>query len=173
MGQIGGSQQFHGHAQGSGAVGEVWVIPTGGHPFGKDLAPFEDRLQMCRLAFACYGARARVLDLERGEGVHYSIDTARRLKSEHPARPLRWIIGADAYAERGAWKDFDALAALAPPLVVGRAGYPSHGSGFMLPDVNSTLIREMLARGEHAELEGLVPASVLAYIRARGLYRRR
>ena len=31
-------------------VDEVWLLPAFAHPFGKELAPFEDRVRMCELA---------------------------------------------------------------------------------------------------------------------------
>ena len=31
-------------------VREVWLLPSYRHPFGKDLAPFDDRVAMCELA---------------------------------------------------------------------------------------------------------------------------
>lgn len=159
----------------SGGVDEVWVIPTGGHPFGKALAPFADRLEMCRRAFACYGGRARVLDLEREARVHYSVDTARRLAKEHPELQWRWIIGSDAYAQRVDWKEADELFRIAPALIVERQGHgvKENGARFALPDISSTMIRERLAEGDAgaAALEGIVPRAALDTIRRRGLYR--
>ena len=32
-------------------VDEVWVLPVLDHPYDKDLAPFEQRLDWCRRAF--------------------------------------------------------------------------------------------------------------------------
>jgi nicotinate-nucleotide adenylyltransferase len=185
-----------GWALAAGGVDEVWAFPTGGHPFGKDSAPFEDRIEMCRRAFACYGERARVLDIEREPRVHYSIDTLRKLAAEHPNLRWRWLIGSDAYAERGAWKEADELFRLAPPLVVNRiedaapasrirpigpirplaSEEPATSPAFALPDISSTMLRKILKRGDgrrrsDSALRDLVPRAVLDYIRERGLYR--
>ena len=92
----------------------MWVIPTGGHPFGKELAPFEDRLEMCRRAFGGAGFPMRVLDVEREERVHYSVETVEKLAARHPAVSWRWILGSDALAEAPKWHRFEDLAALAP-----------------------------------------------------------
>lgn len=165
-----------------GEVDEVWIIPTGGHPFGKPLAPFEDRLQMCRLAFACYGERVRMLDSEREQRVHYSVDTVRRLTERNADLRWRWIIGSDALAQSAEWKDFKELSRMAPPLVIRRMGHAARnartqsseagGSEFTPPDVSSTFIRDRLAGPQegYADLAGLVPHSVLAYIRRHRLY---
>lgn len=162
-----------GWALSAGGVDEIWVIPTGGHPFGKPLAIFEDRLDMCQLAFGCFGDRVRVLDVEREPRVHYSIDTVQRLREKHPDLRFRWITGSDALAQSGEWKDFDELTRLAPLLVVGRQGRGGDGSSFKLPDISSTLIRSALAQGASGEgsLDALLPRAVLEYIRKRGLYR--
>ena len=160
-------------ALGSGQVGELWIIPTGGHPFGKTLAPFEDRIEMCRRAFACFGDRIRLLDTEREPRVHYSIDTLRALAGAHPGRRWRWIMGSDTLADAPRWRQYDELVALAPPLVIPRRG---HGgavapAGFALPDLSSTLVRRLLAEGAAADLAALLPLPVLDWIDRRGLYR--
>ncbi len=169
-----------------GGVDEVWIIPTGGHPFGKPLAPFEDRLEMCRLAFGCFGERVKIRDIEREERVHYSVETVKALAEKHPENSWRWIMGSDALAESDQWRDFAGLVRLAPLLVVRRLGRRwkaaeqkiagiTEGatiSSFALPDLNSTMVRKMLAgdSGARRDLEGLVPNAVLRYIRQRHLY---
>jgi citrate lyase synthetase len=40
----------------------------------------------------------------------------------------------------------------------------------LLPDVSSTEVRAMMARGDWSALEALVPRTVLEHVRARGLY---
>jgi nicotinate-nucleotide adenylyltransferase len=161
-----------------GGVGEVWVIPTGGHPFGKPLAPFDDRLEMCRRAFAWAGDRVRVLDAEREPRTHYTIETIERLVAAHPGRRWRWIMGADTRAEAGKWKDFGRIEGLAPPLVIPRGGNvtadaqgaAANPEAFALPDVSSSWIRARLAEGAEKAVAPLLPAGVLAWIRERGLY---
>jgi hypothetical protein len=64
---------------------------------------------------------------------------------------------------------------LAPLFVVGRAGHdgPSR-SGFSLPAVSSTRVRELFRSADdpsaRAELSEIVPAAVLEYILAHGLF---
>jgi hypothetical protein len=38
-------------------VDELWLLPTFRHAFGKDLAPYDDRLAMCELVAAELGPR--------------------------------------------------------------------------------------------------------------------
>jgi nicotinate-nucleotide adenylyltransferase len=161
-----------------GEVDKVWVIPTGGHPFGKELASFEHRLEMCRLAFG-FSPRVLVVDAEREQRVHYTVETIRRLAAEHPDHRWRWLMGSDTVADAPQWKDFAEIERLAPPLIIPRAGHRggvgpkmSDGEEFALPNLSSTLIREHLENGRPAAgLKGLVPAPVLGYTDWHGLYR--
>lgn len=161
-------------ALGTGEVDEVWAIPTGGHPFGKKLAPFEDRLEMTRRALSCFGAKVRVLDVEREPRVHFSIETLRGLIERHPDCRWRWVMGSDTLLDAPRWLEYDRLMELAPPLVVPRSGCAADrvaAGAFALPNLSSTSIREAIAKGRDAELAGLVPAEILDFIRAKGLYR--
>lgn len=164
-------------ALGLGEIDEVWVIPTGDHPFGKQLADFDDRLEMCRRAFGCFGSRVRLLEIERGPGPHYSHETVAKLHAKYPGYRWRWLMGSDTLRDAPKWRNFAELEQLAPPLWIPRAGYPlpedeagSPKPDFMLPNLSSTLVREQLAAGRHDALEGFVPIPVLHYITQRGLY---
>lgn len=166
-----------------GKVDEVWVIPSGGHPFGKSLAPFADRFEMCRRAFACFGDRVRLLDIEKEPQTHYTIQTLRRLAELYPDYRWRWIMGSDTLDDAPKWREFDEVMRLAPPLVIPRRGYrlrgarmhgqargEGPGADFTLPDVSSTLIRRKLRERRLDDLAGLVPSTVLQWIHDRSLY---
>lgn len=160
-------------ALGSGEVDEVWAIPTGGHPFGKKLAAFDDRMEMTRRALACFGEKVRVLDIEREPRVHYSIETMRDLARQYPQNRWRWVMGSDTLLDASRWLEYDRLMEMAPPLVVPRSGCaPGEISpaSFALPNLSSTLIRERIAKGGSEELAGLIPAEILDYIRTHALY---
>ena len=157
-----------------GEVGQVWVIPSGGHPFGKKLAPFPERLELCRLAFDCFGERVRLLELESDPSVHYSIDTLHRLRKLYPGRRWRWIMGSDTLEDAAHWKAWDELIRLAPPLIVPRQGHNGSAAArpgeFALPDISSTLLRRLLAERRLDGIENLIPRPVLERILERGLY---
>lgn len=155
----------------TGEVDEVLVVPCFRHPFAKELASFEDRLAMCRLAFAPLAA-VSVSDVERDlGGESLTVRTLEHLAAQHPDWTLRLVVGADVVAEMDRWTRPERVRALAPPLILGRVGAPSlDGVPNVLPDVSSTALREALARGEAGA--PLLPASVAEYARARGLYAR-
>ena len=168
-------------------VDEVWMVPTWRHAFGKDLAPFEDRVEMCRRAAAVFGGRVTVSTIERdlGGAESRTIHTLEALAARMPGASFRLVIGADVLAERDSWLRWDDVVRLAPPIVLGRtgaeagggAGAPAGGAApatpagpaVSLPAISSTEIRDRLRRGESAL--PLVPRAVMDYIAGRGLYR--
>ncbi|HEX6244718.1 MAG TPA: nicotinate-nicotinamide nucleotide adenylyltransferase [Polyangiales bacterium] len=153
-----------------GGLARVIVAPTYVHAFGKPLGPFEQRLALCRLAFAdVAGVEVSAIERELG-GVSRSLRLIETLAQREPGVQLRLLVGSDILAERERWQDFERIAELAPPLVAARVGHAQPGChlGAVLPEVSSTALREALARGEQPEL---LPWRVRAYIRAHALYR--
>jgi nicotinate-nucleotide adenylyltransferase len=152
-------------------VERVLVVPTFRHPFAKALAPYEERLAMCALAFQGMPAvEVSSVEQELG-GESRTLRTLEHLAAAHPGWRLHLVIGADILKEAPRWFGFDAIAKLAPLIVLGRAGVDSPGAGpVLLPEVSSTRVRQGIAAGAWDEAGRLVPRPVLAHIRARGLY---
>lgn len=153
-------------------VQEVWLLPSYRHPFGKALAPFEDRVRMCELAAAplrgvhvCTAER----DLADDPLVGKTARTLEHLHAKHPTFRFALVVGADILPDTDKWYRWDRIQALARIIVVGRQGYEGPAAGPALPPVSSSSVRERIARGE--DVSGLVPLRVLAYVEARGLYR--
>jgi nicotinate-nucleotide adenylyltransferase len=154
-------------------VDQVLVVPAFRHPFSKALAPFPDRLAMCNLAMGWIpGVTVSPLEAEIG-GESRTLHTLKHLGAAHPDWSMRLAIGADILGEAPRWLGFEEIAQLAPPIVLGRAGVrgTSPTTGVELPEVSSTRIRSALQRGNARELAGLLPRTVLEYIRERDLYR--
>jgi nicotinate-nucleotide adenylyltransferase len=149
---------------------EVWIVPCFEHAFHKQLVPFADRCAMCELAIELLPAGAvRVCRVEEQLGApSRTLVTLQHLRAQRPDCELALLIGADILQETGSWYRFDEVERLARLLVVGRPGFASPDGAPVMPDISSTRVREMLARGESPA--ALLPASVLAYIRERGLY---
>jgi len=151
-------------------VDQVWLMPAYHHPFGKELAPFVDRVEMCSRLAAIFRSGVEVTTVEselQGEG--RTIDTLEYLVARHPHLSFRLVIGSDILADTPKWKAWDRVQKLAPPILVARGGHPHPGvEGPEMPEVSSTEVRRRLAAGAGAEQ--LVPRTVLEYVRARGLY---
>jgi nicotinate-nucleotide adenylyltransferase len=153
-------------------VQEVWLLPAYRHPFGKALAPFEDRVRMCELAAApLRGVHVCTAERELADDplVGKTARTLEHLQAKHPDHRFALVVGTDILPETDKWYRWDRVKALARILVVGRQGYEGAADAPSLPAVSSTLIRERLGRGE--DVSALVPGRVLAYVANRGLYR--
>lgn len=151
-------------------IDEVWIIPTWKHVFDKAHgASFEERMSMCRLAFAPFRA-VEVSDIEQRLGsVSRTLDTLDALEREHPDALFRLLIGADVLPTTDRWYRWDEVVKAAPPLVIGRQGYPvPEGCPISIPNINSTDIRTALANA--SDVTGLVPSAVLEHIRDKSLY---
>lgn len=134
-------------------------------------------------------------ELER-EGPSYSIDTVRQVQAREPDAALTFVLGADAFAEIGTWKDYVELLTLCDFCVVSRLGTrdgelpiavanafcyePSRGvyvhrSGRALRFlpvtalmISASDIRRRCAEGR--SIRYLVPDAVAEYVAAHGLY---
>lgn len=153
-----------------GEVDRVLVLPALEHALGKSAgASFEQRVAMCERAFAALpGATVDPLEQELGAPSR-TFHTLEALRRRHPTASFRLVIGSDILSETHRWFRWDDVAALAPPLLVGRAGYVNAGeASLVMPEVSSSRIRSALAAGE--DVTAWVPASVLAFIGAHALY---
>jgi nicotinate-nucleotide adenylyltransferase len=153
-------------------VSEVWLLPSYVHPFGKALAPFEDRVRMCEIAAALVrGVHVCTAEAELAGDplVGRTARTLEHLVARHPDRRFALVVGADILRDTDKWYRFDRVRELARIVVVGRAGHAGPDAAPALPAISSTAIRERLARGE--DVTPLVPRKVLDYVRERGLYR--
>ncbi len=149
----------------------VLVVPAYQHPFAKPLAPFDDRVAMCKLAMESL----RSVEVSRVEeelgGESRTLRTLEHLARSHPDWELHLVIGADVLGEAPRWFGFEAIARLAPPIVVGRAGFElPRPHALVVPDVSSTQVRAAIGNGAWDEVAGLVPRRVMEYARAMGLY---
>lgn len=153
-------------------VDRLIVVPTYRHPFAKALAPYEDRVAMCRLAMGWLpGVEVSRVEEVLG-GQSRTLRTLEHLAAEHPDWRLRIVIGADVLAEAPRWVGFDTIEKLAPPIVLGRAGFDVPGASPVLPEVSSTQVRAAIERNDWDSIASLVPRAVLEYARMHELYRR-
>lgn len=147
----------------------VVVIPTSCHPFGKNLAPFEDRMAMCQDAFSMLRG-VEVSDLERQlGGESRTLRTLQHLQEAHGDWRMRLLVGADVLAESGKWHRFDLISEIAPPFVIGRSGHDGH-TGQILPSMSSTDVRAAVASKDFQYLSKALPKAVLDRIMSRNLY---
>ena len=153
-------------------VAEVWLLPSFRHPFGKALAPFEDRVRMCELAAErIRGVHVCTAEAELADDplVGKTARTLEHLSAKHPTFRFALVVGADILPDTDKWYRWDRVQALARIVVVGREGHPPVPGAPDLPAVSSTEIRARFARGD--DVSGLVPRRVREYVAEKGLYR--
>lgn len=154
------------------AVDELIAIPAWQHPLGKSTrTAFEHRFHLCELTLrALQRVTVSRVEEELG-GDSRTLRTLEELARRRPGDRFRLLIGADILQETSRWHRWDAVAQLAPPLVVSRGGYPTpEGCPVELPRISSTMLREKLAAGD--DVTGLMAPAALAYIEEHGLYAR-
>lgn len=150
-------------------VDEVWWVPAFSHAFGKDLAPFPLRAELCELAVRHF-ARVRVCRVE-GEmkGESRTIDTLEELSRRFDEFEFSLLIGADLVPTLPRWKRAEDLQAFYPIYVVGRGQMGATGTPIAIPDVSSSELRRALSSGDDSLPSSWMDAAVLAALPA-GLY---
>jgi nicotinate-nucleotide adenylyltransferase len=154
----------------SKACDEIWFVPCLSHRFGKQPAPFQDRIAMCRLLIEDQ-PHMKVDEIEsKLERPGYTFDLVNELLAAHPENSFRVLAGADIYFERDKWHRYDEIARLAPPLYIGRTGVgPISEPTLEAPiEASSTDIRAVI--GDGGRPKNLMSRRVLDYISVRGLY---
>ncbi len=152
----------------------VMVVPVFQHPFAKELAAFDDRMEMCRVALSWIpGVMVSAVERELG-GESLTLRTLEHLRGVYPHWSFRLLVGADVLADLHKWHRFDRIAEIAPPIVLGRAGVQANEAPEpLLPRVSSTEIREAAARGRLDEVKEKIPERVRELIVSRGIYSRK
>lgn len=162
---------------------KVLVMPTANSPHRETAStPFEDRMEMCRLAFAD-DKRFEISDFEKKlGGKNYTILTLRALKEVYPKDTMFYLlIGGDMLFYFKKWYRYESI--LKECTVVAAARENSEYIDLMefanelgrvkvlnLPvvEASSTEVRERLSKGESTE--GLILSAVADYIKEKGLY---
>src|SRR3990167_4402392 len=80
-----------------GDFDSFWVAPADAHPFQKKLAPFDDRMAMCRGQFGDVPG-VIVSAIEKETGLSYTYDLLSHLRTTHPELDFTLVLGSDAAA---------------------------------------------------------------------------
>jgi nicotinate-nucleotide adenylyltransferase len=177
---------------------ELWVVPSNTPPHRPPpVTSSFHRFAMVALAVAGR-PRWRASDIELGSAeTSFTSTTLDRLHDAgYTPSELFFIVGADAFAEIGTWKDYPAIVTRAHFAVVSRPGLaatelprrlPSLAARMIIPtptlesrapavflidadtaDVSSTEIRRRCVAGQ--SITGLVPPAVERHIEQHSLY---
>ena len=164
-------------AIGRRGLDRILLVPAANPPHKSTLthAPYQDRVRMAEIA--CRGlAQVEVSRLEEGTEWSYSIDTIEKVRARlAPGDELFFVIGADAFAEIRTWHRWQDVARAVFFLVVSRPGVDYDVPREVRMErldrlelaISSSEIRRQLAAGGRPPG---VPAAVMDYILAHGLY---
>ena len=151
----------------------LW-IPTGAPPYRPaPVAAASHRLAMLKLAIADE-PRYAIDERELRPGASgFTVDSLSSLKNEHPQDQFVLLMGADQYEKRATWHRWADIEKICDVAVCARAGSNLDGKAKTIPmtpmAISASDLRARIGRG--ADVSALLPAPVLAYIRAQGLYR--
>lgn len=118
------------------ALDSVWFLPAvisplkTAHPAGHIITPFEKRAAMIELAISgCRGFLLSRFESER-PGPSFTVDTLTELRHRlGEETELFFIVGADAFLQMPAWKDFNQLSRLANLAVISRPSFTEETVG--------------------------------------------
>ncbi|MDE2237795.1 MAG: bis(5'-nucleosyl)-tetraphosphatase (symmetrical) YqeK, partial [Elusimicrobia bacterium] len=159
----------------------IVIVPAWRNPL-KRRAPAgpADRLAMAKAGLLDalpprWRARAWIHTAELSSGRPiYTVDTLARLSADAPKAELHFVVGHDAAAEFGRWKDPRRLRRLARWWTARRPGAGGRIPSFFsmlrspMPAASSSEIRARLAVGD--DVSDCLPAAVRRHIERRGLY---
>lgn len=180
-------------------VDEIWVMPTFVHFHGKNMAPYDIRVEMCERSFLSEAKLPRdIVKIKKIEGAiadlepDYDGSTTSMLENlrKHQTHDFRIIIGQDNADTMKTWKNGSELIANEKFIVLPRlqkvpanrdAGwyeYPPHMflETIEMLDISSTMARGMCKRTDDSDfnveqLEGVVSDWVVHLIRTNRLYK--
>lgn len=168
---------------------KVIFMPAGipPHKRDKDISSNLHRYNMTLLAINS-NRYFLISDLElKKEGISFTIDTIKYLKSIYDDTDIYFILGSDSLFQIDKWKDYEELLTLCHFVVAKRPSYNNqelenkvdklnslYNSSIHIVEgpvleVSSSDIRERVRRGD--SISYLVPRSVEEYIYKHGLYR--
>lgn len=153
-------------------VDQLWILPVYRHPFAEKqgLAPFEDRMEMCRRAFLPFGRRILVSSIESElPPGSKTVDMLEWLLPKYPEIQFSLVVGSDILREKHLWKRFDRIEEMVNLIVVPRTGFPDPSLvGPVMPEVSSTMVRRMMESG--ADPGALIPDGVRSFLQEKNPY---
>jgi nicotinate-nucleotide adenylyltransferase len=165
-------------------VDEVWYVPVKHHPFGKVLAPDEQRVAMLEKMIQClvkenpkYAQKLRIecWEVDKNHS-SYTIQTLDALAKQHPEKKFSWVIGTDNLEKFHLWHEYQRIIQEFGVFVYPRVGYPPtplrNGMTYLstAPEVNvsSTELRQKIKAKE--PITNLVTDQVEQHIVQEQLY---
>jgi nicotinate-nucleotide adenylyltransferase len=168
----------------SGAVDEVWFVPSGSRGDKSYRISTNDRLNLIRLLLrdgvpSCE-TRIKINEIEvENRSITGTVELFRELRKSEPMNTFWALIGDDLIKDLPLWRHPDDLKKEVSFLVVPRneASFEQAPPGFSIVKLSSdiavvtssSLLRQRISSGRG--LAGLTPGAVIDYINERNLYK--
>ncbi|MCC7451134.1 MAG: nicotinate-nucleotide adenylyltransferase [Anaerolineae bacterium] len=168
-------------------LSQVLFVPAADPPHKHTLAitPIQHRLAMLQTAIA-NNPRFVISDVDLARpGPHYTADTLRILREQHPAATLYFLLGGDSLYDLPTWREPDKIIAQAKLAVMRRPGadidvsrleaqLPGIAGCVVFVDapmigISATTLRERMRRGHSIRYQ--VPEAIERYITDHQLYK--
>jgi len=159
---------------------EIWIIPCYKHNFNKDMLPFEQRFEMCKLIEK---DNVKICDIEKQYEINNTYDLIMKLKELHPKNKYSFLIGLDNANCIEKWYKYEELLTIIKFIVFGRTGVEIKSNWFKqkphkfikqeVGDISSTLVRQIFNNNYLDPLaKEYLDVKIYDHIIINGLYRK-
>lgn len=162
----------------------IWIMPCADHPMKKNLSNFNDRFNMCKLAFSKLGKKVKVIDVEKHlPPPNYTINTIKTILSVRPDIKISIGIGSDILTQLKKWKSNDELLKIVKIIVFQRKHFPVTKSNYLkknkeifinkgcvLLDIKSRQIKTLTKTKNKKKQIPFVDKEISEYIKNNSLY---
>ena len=155
------------HARVVGLVDEVWILPVANHPYGKQLSPWQQRLDLLTAAFEDFPF-VRIREDEQDNPKGHSYTLVSNLATTYPNTSWVLVGGTDTYDDLVNWYRGADLQRMVQVHAVPRRGF-DNDSIASLPQLSSSVIRQRLMARE--SVENMLCTKVRDLIAAHNWYR--
>ncbi len=151
---------------------EIWVMPAGDHPEKQNITPFQQRYEMCLLAFR-HLKNVKISDFEQSlEGRTYTYHVVSALMTSFPEAAFTWLTGSDNRDKIKDWYRGEELLELISFDTSYHRGHQYADKGWFIPDISSSQIREDLTKKmPHQKINNIIDEAVFRYIEQYRLYK--
>ncbi len=166
-----------------GYVDKVIFVPTDSSYDKKDLIPYEFRETMIKLAIENYDF-LEVSNVGTLRNNRYTYQVLDKLAEDNLQDRFYFICGTDNLKELDTWKEYEYILDTYGIIVIRRDKddldkilkmYEPHKSGIIVSDIetgeiSSTMIRELIKRGDIDRTKSYLDEKIVQYIEDNGLY---
>lgn len=149
------------------------VAPVYAHPYGKTLAPFEQRMAMANIALWAFNrSRVQLSNIEQqafaAGGRGFTVNTVKLLQTQHAGKHIVIVVGDDTNVD--VWEGRDELIKMVDEKQISILTLDRPAPDDILNGgISSTEVRYLVKQS--GKTTGLISADIRRYINEKGLYK--